>query len=176
MRLSKGASSSMRVHCPQLHRARRALSYYITMRRSVRPRTRTATQRPGPFAGGGLVPGGRRASVSEPFCGGCDAHGGCVQSRCLSLHSYQLPQVAYQSAEFQKSGPHLRTRDRRAGRETGLREPTILGGCDAHGGCVHSRCLSLHSYQLPRVAYQSAALQKSPKMLKVKVPPRLLHF
>ena len=42
---------------------------HITMRRSVRPRTRTATQRPGPFAGGGLVPGGRRASVSEPFWG-----------------------------------------------------------------------------------------------------------
>ena len=119
--------------------------------------------------------GPRDPAVSEPLRRGYDAHGGCVQSNCLSLHSYQLPRVAYQSAEFQQSGPHLRTRDRRAGRETGLREPTVLGGCDAHGGCVQSRCLSLHSYQLPRVAYQSAALQKSPKMFKVKVPPRLFH-
>ena len=107
--------------------------------------------------------------MSEPFWGLRCARRVCaIEMPKPAL--YQLPQVAYQSAEFQKSGPHLRTRDRRAGRETGLREPTVLGGCDAHGGCVHSRCLSLHSYQLPRVAYQSAALQKSPKMLKVKVP------
>ena len=56
----------------------------------------------------------------------------------------------------------------------GLSDP--FGGYDAHGGRVRSRCLSLHSYQLPRVMYRSAALQKSPKMANVKVPPRLLHL